>query len=237
MKSVLLTLLMFTGAVQALADGELSFTIAGKHYSTAGAQAVIENKGGKRRLLIAVKDKAQKFLLVFTAMLANGDETRAQTLNTSSSELSLNLRTMQGTFAVLPAFQMATGTGIAYSESIAVESGELEDDPNHKPQAHDSRDFKRRKRKKIRQEYRRTEPHWKKLSRKERIERGEGVIQNAAFKDTYFTLQFTPVLSQGKVVSYEGTFSGTGRFARESGTSEVKPVQGGQFKVLVQYAN
>jgi len=220
----------------ALSDGDLYFSIAGRNFHTSTAEAVIETKAGKKRILIAVKDRDQKFLFVFTAQLPRDEEARPQTLDSAHSDISVNLRTMQGSFALLPAVQLAKPTNLTYSEAVDVDTGELEDDPTDS-RPHADKNAKRRKRRKIRREFKRVKPRWHTMSRRERIEQGEGVIENGAFKNAYFTLHLVPVVAGGKVTSYEGSFSGTGRYSRNTGTGEIVPITGGRFKVRVQYAD
>lgn len=217
--------------VSALAEGELQFTLNGRKYTTQNAQAIVETKRGKTRIYIAVKDVTEKFMLMLTAELTPGQELKPLQLTTEDSALSVSLRTKQGTFAVMPHTQLAPITDQTYSERVAVETNETEDDP----QATHSHNGLRRKRKKIRSEYRRVKPRWHTMSREERIKHGEGVIINSAFKDALFMLSLQPVISGGKVVSLDGTFGGTGRLAQGISGHEIKPIQNGSFKVKVQY--
>lgn len=231
---LLITFAAFSGA-WALAPGELSFTLGGKSYTTQNARAVIQTKGGKTRVMVAVKDISQRFMLVLTADLAPGDEGKPLQLTTDTAALGVTLRTAQGSLAVLPRLQLAKITDTTYSERVEVDTGELEDEPGQQADHHKDGHHKR-KRRKIRTEYRRVKPRWHTMSRAERLSTGEGVIENAAFRDTFFSLRLIPVKVGEKVVSYEGSFAGVGRFSQSISGAESKPLQNGVFNVQVEYA-
>ena len=74
------------------------------------------------------------------------------------------------------------------------------------------------------------------MSRRDRLNTGAGVIENGAFRDTHFTLQLTPNVVNGKVVSYQGSFSGSGRFAPQASNGEIRLLSGGEFHVRVEHA-
>lgn len=237
MKSAIAFTLLCATSAWALDQGELQFSVAGKTYSTAHAQAVVHTQKGRTRIYIAVKDVTQRFMLLLSADVEKGSETKPLFLTTEDSNLSISLRTAQGALAILPYQQMAKPTALEYTERVDVDSGQWEDDPNEAPETHGhhhGHKKERRKRKKIRSEYRKVKPRWHTMTRQERLASGEGVIQNGTFKDTYFVLQLTPVVSANKVVSFTGTFSGSGRFSRSIAGAEVKPVQNGAFNVRVE---
>jgi hypothetical protein len=233
MKILIVTLICLT-SLWSLDEGELKFSIGGKQYVTTNAQGLVQIKKGKARIYIAVKDIESRFMLVLTADVPQGQETQQLNLNTADSSLTASLRTRNGTFAVMPQVQLAkVDQQISYVESTHVDTGELEDDTDDKADKH-SGERTRKKRKKIRSEYKRVKPRWHTMNSKERIKSGEGVIENNSFRDTYFALQLTPVLSQGKVVSYSGTFAGSGRFSNTVSGSEVRPIKNGVFRVRVE---
>ncbi|MFZ5627498.1 MAG: hypothetical protein ACOY5B_00100 [Spirochaetota bacterium] len=233
---LLLTLIAFQGAF-ALPEGELHFSIGGKSYVTQNAVALVQKKGEKTRVMIAVKDIQQRFMLMLTADLVKGDELKPLHLTTVDGALALTLRTELGILAVLPVTQLAKPTGDTYSERLEVDSGQWEDEPNENPD--DTRNqmgHARKRRRKVRTEYRRVKPRWHQMTREERIRTGEGVIANRAFQDTYFSLTLTPVIQSGKVSAYHGAFSGTGRFSRSISGAEIRQIQDGAFNVRVEYA-
>ncbi len=237
----MMRLLLFTflavGGAFALPEGRLQFALGSKTYATQHATALLQKKGEKTRILIAVKDIEERFLLVLTADVAKGDEIKPLQLTTVDGSLALTLRTQQGTLAVLPATQLAKPTADTYCERVEVDTGQWEDlAENGKGDDRNGERHLLKKRRKIRAEYRRVKPRWQQMSREDRIRTGEGIIANRAFEDTYFTLTLTPLLQGDKVVSYQGSFSGTGRFSRSISGAEVKPIENGMFHVKVEYA-
>lgn len=223
----------------ALGEGDLQFTLAGKTYKTQNAAALVSTKNGKSRIVIAVKDISQRFLLMMTADVVAGRETQALSLNSVDAEIAVTLRTQQGAFALLPQQQLAKETNLTYSERVEIVTGELEDEAESDADTADrlhGRHREKRKRKKIRSEYRRIKPAWTNMSRSDRLNSGAGVIENGAFRDTHFTLQLTPNVVNGKVVSYQGSFAGSGRFARANSSGEIKSISGGSFHVRVEHA-
>lgn len=228
-----LVLLLTPPPVQALSEGELRFTVGNRTYVTQNAIAALQTKGDKTRVMIAVKDVEQRFMLTLTVDVPRGDEQRALRLSTEDSALALTLRTPQGALAVIPNVQLAKPTADTYAVQVTKETEEWEDDPTVEDAAAKQRGKKRRK---VRTEYKRVRPAWHTMTPEQRRQSGEGVIANHAFDDTYFTLTLTPVIEAGKVVSYEGAFSGTARFSQSISGAEVVPVKNGAFKVRVQYA-
>ncbi len=235
MRIVFGILLALTSALQALNPGELQFAVGAKQYTTTHAQGVVVTKNGKVRIHIAVKDVEARFMLLLTAEVAKGDELKPLTLTTQDSSLAVTLRTMQGSMAVLPHQQLAQVNDTSYVERVEVESDQLEEVPDEKGRLGNGHHGHAKKyRKKIRSEYRKVRPRWHTMSAKERLATGEGVIENGAFRDSFLSLQLIPVLSGGKVVSYDGTFAGSGRFSKSISGAEQKPIQGGVFNVKVQ---
>jgi hypothetical protein len=223
----------------ALGEGDLQFTLAGRNYTTQNAAALVQTKNGKSRIIIAVKDISQRFLLMMTADVAAGREKQALSLNSVDTEIAVTLRTQQGAFALLPQQQLAKETNLTYSERVDIVTGEIEDEAESDADISDRLNGKhreKRKRKKIRSEYRRIKPAWIKMSRTDRLNSGAGVIENGAFRDTHFTLQLTPNVVNGKVVSYQGSFAGSGRFAQGNSAGVIKSISGGSFRVRVENA-
>ncbi len=227
--------LLLSPALAALNLGELQFVIGGKKYNTTHAQGIITTKNGRVRIHIAVKDIDSRFMLVLTADVAKGEETKPLTLTTQDSALGVTLRTMQGSMAVLPHQQLAQINDLTYTERVQVETDQLEQVPEeHGRHGHSHGRLEKKFRKKIRSEYRKVRPRWHTMSAKERLATGEGVIENGAFRDAFLSLQLIPVVSGGKVVSYDGSFAGSGRFSKSISGAEIKPIQGGVFSVKVQ---
>lgn len=226
---------LLTPALQALNLGELQFVIGGKRYSTTSAQGAIVVKNGRARIHIAVKDTTARFMLILTADVAKGEEIKPLTLTTHDSALSVSLRTMQGSMAVLPHQQLARINDLTYTERVEVQTDELEEVPEQPGRHHEGHGKHEKKfRKKIRSEYRKVRPRWHTMSIKDRLATGEGVIENGAFRDSFLSLQLIPVVSGGKVVSYDGSFGGSGRFSKSISGAEQKAIQGGAFSVRVQ---
>ncbi|MBX3722589.1 MAG: hypothetical protein KF713_12175 [Turneriella sp.] len=212
----------------------MKFSIGGKNYTTTNAQGLIQAKKGKTRIMIAVKDVEQRFMLMVTADVAAGQEKETLTLNSEDSEVTVSLRTRQGTLAIMPHTQLAKiDPQMAYIERRDVDTGQTEDDPeDNERDRHSQRPRKRRA--KMKSEYHRVKPRWHEMSRADRLKHGEGVIQNNSFRNTFFALRLVPVLSQGKVVSYTGTFSGAGRFSNSISGGEIRPVERGEFHIKVE---
>jgi hypothetical protein len=248
MKSIALIFTVITislGSAEAPSEmdqGQLRFALNGRQYVTQHAQGILQLKSNKARIFIAVKDVSSRFMLIFTADVEPGMEKKLMHLNTVDSGLSVSLRTEQGVFAVMPEIQMARGGDkIEYIERVPVDTGQLEDDPDavvdtSSPGIKAEQRVKKPKRKKVRSEYRRAKPRWANMPRSERIKRGEGIVGHKAFRDTFFSLQLTPILSEGKVVAYKGAFAGTGRFAQGPVGGEIRSIQGGRFNIKVENA-
>lgn len=217
-----------------LDQGELQFAVGGKQYHTTQAQGMVQPIKGKSRIMIAVKDATARFMLILTADVDSGQEKLPLFLNTADSSLTATLKTRQGALAVMPQVQLArVDPRIEYVEVTHVETGETEDDPEDHVR-HSNQGHQRKKRKKLRAEYRRVKPRWHTMDKKERLKSGEGIIENHTFRDTYFTLQLVPVISGGKVVSYTGNFSGTGRYSGSVSGAEVRSISNGAFNVKVE---
>lgn len=228
-------LLFISPALAALNLGELQFVIGNKKYITTHAQGIVTTKNGRVRIHIAVKDIDSRFMLILTADVAKGEEIKPLTLTTLDSSLGVTLRTMQGSMAVLPHQQLAQINDLAYVQRVEVETDQLEEVPNEQDRhGHAHGKSEKKFRKKIRTEYRKVKPRWHTMSAKERLATGEGVIENGAFRDSFLSLQLIPVVSGGKVVSYDGSFTGNGRFSKSISGAEQKPIQGGAFNVRVQ---
>lgn len=217
-----------------LDQGELRFSVGGKQYVTTQAQGLVQQKKDKARIMIAVKDSNSHFMLLLTADVESGQEKQPLFLNTADSSLTASLRTRQGTLAVMPQVQLARiDPQISYVEETHVDTGAMEDDPEDRS-TNTHAGHQRKKRRKMRAEYRRVKPRWHTMDKKDRVKSGEGVIENKAFRDTYFSLHLVPVLSQGKVVSYTGSFAGSGRYSGSRSGSEVRSVSNGTFSVKVE---
>lgn len=226
-----LTLLVAVLAPAYAESGELRFRLGNTTYSTRHAVAMLKNIQGKKRLVVAVKDIEQRFLFALTADLNPADTTKPLQLSTENGEISLSLRTPQGVLAVLPRYQLAKNTpGLYYTERVEKVTDEWEEEPVQNGDEQQSV-AKRRLRRKVKVEYQKVKPRWQDYTREQRIASGEGLIDNKAFEDTHFTVKLTPIFEQGRVVGYEGNFSGTGRFARGLEPAEIKPIQNGYFHV------
>jgi len=227
----LFIIFLMISTLPAQGNGELTFKLGNHTFTTQSARAAIQKKGDKVRILIAVKDKQQRFVLIVGADVRPGDEKKPLVLTSEDSDVSVTLRTAQGSLAVLPHTQMARiDPNFNQTERVEVDTGETEDDPATQHAT------VRQKRHKIRMQYRQRKPHWHSLSLEERRRTGQGIIRNESFKETFFALQLTPVVANEKVVTYSGTFSGNGRFSRSIQGSELKSITLGQFTVEVTYA-
>ncbi|AFM14591.1 hypothetical protein [Turneriella parva] len=239
MRIFAVTILLACTPLVALGEGELQFSLGGRAYATQHAAALVTTRNGKSRIVVAVKDINQRFLLMLSADVAAGNEKQPLYLSSADTDLAVTLRSSQGVFSLLPQQQLAKDANITYVEQVNIETDEFEDELESPAEIQDRLRGKfhaRRKRKKMRSEYRRVKPAWTRMSRQNRLETGAGVIQNGAFRDTHFTLQLTPNVVNGKVVSYQGSFSGSGRFAAQSGSGEIKMLSGGRFHVRVEHA-
>ena len=227
-------LIFLSSTLFAVEQGELKFSVGGKDYSTAHAQGLLQAKQGKSRIFIAVKDVEQRFMLMVTADVPVGREKEVLTLNSDDSDITVTLRTRQGTLAIMPQVQLAKiDPQMTYVERRDTETGQTEDEPEEADRGKLARP-QGKKRPKMKSEYHRVKPRWHGMSRAEKIKSGEGVIQNNSFRNTHFALRLVPVLSQGKVVAYTGTFSGAGRFSNSIQGGEIRLIQGGEFHVKVE---
>lgn len=240
MKRIFALVFLSTG-IWSQNQGDLGFSIGGAQYDTRNAQAVVKNLSGKKRLMIAVKDVESRFMLVLTADVNDGEELQPMNLNTQDSTLTFSLRTRRGVLAVMPQVQLVKPDAqMTYVERTERETGELEDAPEPegivRNDEHRKEQKQRHKRKKIRAEYRRVKPKWHTMTKKERLQNGEGVVRNNSFRDTFFAVQLVPVVTAGKVVAYTGTFSGAGRFSGSVTGSDIQSIHNGKFHVKVENA-
>lgn len=210
-------------------DGQLRFKLDNTQYSTQQAMAVLKTVGDKKRLFVAVKDREQRFMFALTADLNPADTAKPLQLTTENGAVSLSLRTPQGVLAVLPRYQLAKNTPDLYTERIEKVTDEWEEEPVPATDAQTKE--KRRLRRKVKVEYQKVKPRWHNYTREQRIESGEGIIDNKAFENTHFVLKLTPIVEQGKLVGYEGNFAGVARFARGLDAAETKAIQNGYFHV------
>ena len=240
MRVLAVIFLSWIPALYGAEPGVLQFNLGGKSFSTSNALGFFETKKGKTRIHIGVKDVSAKFMLMITAEVPAGDEKKPLILTTEDSSLSLTLRSAHGSLAVLPHRQLAQPTDSLYTQRVEVETEELEEIPvtDHTARmgAHGDRRQEKKYRKKIRIEYHKVKPKWHSMSSKERLQSGEGVIENGAFRDSYMLLQLNPVISGGKVVAINGTFGGSGRMSTTISGAQQKSIEGGSFNVRVQYA-
>ena len=231
---LLLATTLFCSALFGVEQGELRFSVGGKTYTTSNAQGVLLLKAKKSRIHIAVKDVSQRFLFMVTADVEPGREKEPLFLTSEDTELSVSLRTSRGVLAILPEVQLAkVDPQLVYIERKDVETGETEEVVNGQSGDKHS-EQKRLNRRKIRSEYERKTPRWHQMSRSERLKSGSGVIRNEAFRNTFFAIRLVPILAAGKVIAYNGTFSGTGRFSNSIQGGEIRAIEGGEFHVKVE---
>ena len=231
-KYIVISLILEVTAIMPVDRGVMQFTLNNSTFVANGAEGAIIDSNGKKRIFIAVKDRTAGVLLMITADVAKGDELLPLNLTTVSTELSVTLRTRSGVMTVLPQIQMVKDTQIRYNERIETVSDAEE---NVEEIGSDGKKHVV-SRKKIKVEYRRAKPKWQTMTPNERLLVGEGVYENKAFKDTFFSVQLVPEVVNGKVVAYTGTFAGSGRFSSAMNTASVKNLQQGSFNVRVQYA-
>ena len=212
--------------------GVMQFSLNNTVFTARGAEGAIIDVNGKKRIFIAVKDRTAGVLLMITADVASGNELLPLNLTTVETELSVSLRSRSGVLTVLPQMQLSKDINMRYNERIEVASNEDEvvEEVGNDGKKHSV------VRKKVKTEYRRVKPVWHSMSRDERRDTGQGVYENQAFKDTFFSVQLVPEVANGKVVAYTGTFTGTGRFSNGINTSMIKTLQQGSFNVRIQYA-
>lgn len=227
-----LSLLTISG-LSALDEGELRFSLGGKIFSTKSAKAFVRTRNGKAHIYIAVRDAEAKFMLMLSAEVEKGNETKVLQLNSADSSVSFILKSLQGTMAIIPHQQLAPVTDLQYTTRTLTETSEVETEVDQTGQ--EKFDDKRKK-KKIRAAYHKAKPRWHAMNRSERLRTGEGVIENGMFKDTYLSLNIVPEISGGKIVGLSGSFAGNGRFSKSYSGSEIKNIQTGSFRVKVENA-
>lgn len=230
------------------ADPDISFSIGGKQYQLTGGHAVVTTKKGKTQLIVAVKDLTAKAMFAITAELPPRALESPQELTSEYNALSLVLMNQKGVYSLVPHTTLARDDFMRYHAKEEIITDEMEDDPddhnteklqacgnhNHPELCRKITNEKRRKRHKIRVEYKKHAPTWVAKSRDERIKTGDGVMREEKYRDTLFILRLNPVIENGKLMRLNGTFGGVVLY-NEGMTPAVKtPIQGGQFSVKVQ---
>lgn len=233
---------LFSGYLYA--DAQIAFTVGGKVYELTGAQALLQQKDGKAKILIGAKDTTTRAMIAITAEIPSSSLDNEQILTTEFTPLSLVIVNTRGVYNIAPSVTLARDSFMRYTKREEVDTGELEDDPQDtlheraeecRQKHRDSCEHHgRRKRRKIRSVYRQHGPTWVGKTRAERIATGDGVMREEKYRDTTLQLQLKPVKSGGRVIQFTGTFSGTVLFNEGMNNAVNVQISNGVFNVPVQ---
>lgn len=218
--------------------GSALFTYEGRQLEMQNIQCGIMKIKGKNRIIIGGQDKVSKVQMALALDIPEIPTTEF-TADTRTDDLTFTMKSAFGQAVVLPSVQFARGAGMEYVEKTTEDTGQWEDDPrDNDPRIAPNGYHQKNKRKirKVRPVYKKVKPAYLRMSKEERIRTGKGVFENRKFRDTYFMVHLKPVLdNQGKITEFSGTFTGIARTGkgREKGKNGV--VQGGAFKVKVNY--
>jgi len=228
-------------ALGAVDEGTLSFSIGNRTYQTKAAVGAMQPLKDSTRIFVGVKDRDARFLFSFTVDIKKGSETETLTLTTYDHDLSVVFRSQHGAMAILPEVQLVKeNPNEMYVERVEVDSGTMEEvddrvNPTFGNRIQSLEKSSRHKRqKKIYAKYRLVKPRWHTMTKEQRIASGEGIIKNKKFENTFFAVTLKPVVAQGKIIAYEGSFSGIGRFAKNATGAEFTPIKNGEFFVKVE---
>jgi hypothetical protein len=206
------------------ADAQIAFTVGGRVYELTGAQALLKQKDGKAKILIGAKDTTTKAMIAITAEIPTSSLDSEQILTTEFTPLSLVIVNARGIYNIAPSVTLARDSFMRYTKREEVDTGELEDDPEDRH--HERADECRQKH--------RDGPTWVGKTREERIASGDGVMREEKYRDTLLQLHLKPVKSNGRVIQFTGTFSGTVLFNEGMSNAVKVQVSGGTFDVPVQ---
>ncbi|HRP69415.1 MAG TPA: hypothetical protein PLY93_07785 [Turneriella sp.] len=261
MRLFIFNLFLFSFFISPLfAEGAISFTLDGKTYSLADAKTAFIQKGDKSQLIIGVTDRTAR--VQFALTVESPMFTTPQQFTTSSNSISLTVLTTKGMYSVVPEITFARDDFMRYNRRKEVETGEMEDDPNdtsdnlppecrtmhntlqlqtaaHKAsyeRCEKRHKTERKKRKKIRVEYVQEPPTWVNKTREERLRTGDGVMREEQYRDTFFQVNLTPTLVDGKITQLTGSFGGTVRFAEGQFKGRTVTLSTGSFTVPVTYS-
>lgn len=233
----------------AFADSEISFQIAGRTYNLSGAQGALKTKNGKMQLVIGARDAAAKAAFAITVELPQGSLESSTEVNSEYNALSLVMMNKKGVYSVVPHTTLARDDFMRYHQKEEIDTGNLEDDPEDHPEdylqecrgklrfedscrrlAHE----KKRKRKKIRVEYKKHAPTWVNKPRHERIKTGDGIMREEKYRDTTFVVRLNPTRAGGKLTELTGTFAGTVLYNEGQAPATKVPLQNGKFSIRIQ---
>lgn len=252
---MLASLFFATGIIaeETIPEGTITFTLDGKTYSLADAKTALIQKSDKTQLIIGVTDRNARVQFALTAELSSF--TTPQQLSTEANSISLTVITTKGMYSVVPTVTLARDDFMQYVHRKEIETGEMEDDPNDQPEERDPRcrsehntlqlqsaqriaheHCKQKRRKKVRVEYVQKPPTWINKTREERLRTGDGVMQEKQYADTYFQVNLTPTVVDGKITQLVGSFGGTVRFAEGQFKGRTVRLSAGTFTVPVTYS-
>lgn len=230
------------------ADGNISFRIGQRDYQLSGAHGMIAKRKGKTQLVIAVKDTQHKTQFALTAELP-ADLTGPMELTPEVAPLTAVIVNARGIYSFVPHVTLARDDFMRYTKKEEIATGELEDDPEDRPEERleecrrgNFRDClqaikeKRHRKPKVKVRYTKHAPTWVGKTREERITQGDGVSVEEKYRDTSLVVRITPVLVNGKVTSLTGSFAGVVVYNEGLNSATKVPLQGGAFSVTVKGA-
>jgi hypothetical protein len=230
------------------AEGSISFRIGGRDYQLTGAHAVLTKRGGKTQLIIAAKDTQQKVQFALAAELA-GELAGPVELTPDTAPITATIVNARGIYSFVPHVTLARDDFMRYTKKEEIATGELEDDPEDKPEqrleecrqgmtrdCQEAIKIKRRRRQKVKVRYTKHAPTWIGKTREQRIAQGDGVAVEEKYRDTSLVIRITPVLVNGKVESLTGNFAGVVVYNEGLNSAIKVPLQAGAFSVTVKEA-
>jgi len=228
------------------AEGNISFRIGQRDYQLTGAHAVLTKRAGKTQLIIAAKDTQQKAQFALAAELS-GELAGPVELTPDTAPITATIVNARGIYSFVPHVTLARDDFMRYTKKEEIATGELEDDPEDKPEqrleecrqgmtrdCQEAIKIKRRRRQKVKVRYTKHAPTWVGKSREERVTQGDGVAVEEKYRDTSLVVRLTPVLVNGKVTSLTGSFAGVVVYNEGLNSATKVPLQGGAFSVTVQ---
>lgn len=230
------------------AEGNISFRIGSRDYQLSGAHGILAKRKGRTQIIIAAKDAQHKTQFALTAELP-ADLAGPVELTPDVAPLTAMIVNTQGMYSFIPQVTLARDDFMRYTKKEEIVTGELEDDPEDRPEERldecrrgslreclQAVKAKRRRRPKIKVRYFRQGPTWVGKSREERILQGDGVAVEKKYSDTSLVVRIIPVLVNGKVTSLTGSFAGVVVYNAGMGAATRVPLQGGAFSVTVKHA-
>jgi len=206
----LLQILHFSQVWAGSESNILKFKLDNQEYSFNNAKSYVQRlKNGNSKVVIALKDKEKKMMLVIMTELKDSQKGKTLQLDTNYGKVSFILKTSDFSFFISPSVRLLKNQ---------VVSSRMYRIPNKK-----KRFYHKMKR-----------ASWAKLSRRQRIAQGKGVVEFKKMRGSSFFLYFKPKMKDNKIVRVIGRFSGVGRqFSRKGSSGNFHKIKNGFFNIEV----